>query len=298
VCLGRHTLTGVTATAGGAFSDWTAQYRLYSRERFDPGEVFAVARRRIERSLRPDRPMIVAMDDSLLRKTGPKIHGVAYRRDPLSPPFQVNLVRGQRVLQLSAALPGPTPGAARMVPIAFSHAPTPAKPSRHADDTRWTEYRRACERSRISLHGLAGVTRLRLQLDRDGAAGRPLWVVVDGRFTNRTVMKHLPERTLFIGRIRGDAKLFHQPHQSQPATGRPRIYGPPAPTPEQLRQSDAPWRPVTAWACGRLHQFRVKTLGPLRWRPTSDRVDVRVVVVAPLAYRLSKNTRVLYRQPA
>lgn len=298
-CLGRHTLTGVAATAGGAFSDWSAHYRLYSRERFDPGAVFAVARRQIEERLDPDRPMIVAMDDSLLRKTGPKIHGVSYRRDPLGPPFHLNLVRGQRVLQLSAALPGPTPAGMRMVPLAFSHVPTPAKPSRQAGEDRWTEYRRARELSRISLHGLESVARLRRQMDADGEVERPLWVVVDGRFTNRAVMKHLPERTLFIGRIRGDAKLFHLPGVGPQTTGRRRIYGLPAPTPEQLRQSDpVPWRVVTAWACGRPHQFRVKTLGPLRWRPTSDQVDVRIVVVAPLGYRPSKHSRVLYRQPS
>jgi hypothetical protein len=36
------------------------------------------------------------MDDSILRKSGRKIPGVGYRRDPLSPAFHLNFVRGMR----------------------------------------------------------------------------------------------------------------------------------------------------------------------------------------------------------
>ena len=299
VCLGRHTLTGVKATSGGAFSDWSSDYRLYSQERFAPEAVFGVVRRQIDQRLDAKHPFVVAMDDSLLRKTGRKIHGVGYRRDPLSPPFQANLVPGQRVLQLSAALTGPTPAAMRMIPIDFAHIPTPSRPSRKAAAAQWTAYRKALERSRINRHGLEWITRLRQNLDEDGAAQRPLWVVVDGRFTNRNVMRSLPARTLFIGRIRGDAVLYHLPKPVSEGRGRKRIYGPEAPTPEQLRQSEASaWQSVPGWACGRTHCFRIKQLRPLRWRPTSDQVDVQIVVIAPLGYRLSKQSRVLYRQPA
>jgi len=299
-CLGRHTLTGVAATTGSVFSDWSAHYRLYSRQRFDPAAVFSVVRRQMDQELQPQQPMIVAMDDSLLRKTGPRIHGVAYRRDPLGPPFQTNLVRGQRVLQLSAALPqSDRPEAARMIPIDFRHVPTPAKPASNAAAAQWADYHTACRQNRISGHGLQRIAQLRHNLDQDGAEQRPLWVVVDGRFTNRTVMKKLPDRTVFIGRIRSDAKLYHLPEDSSGPLGRKKIYGPQAPTPEQLRQSeDFPWQNVPAWACGKMHDFRLKVLQPLRWRPTSDQVNVQIVVIAPLAYRLTKGGRVLYRKPA
>lgn len=77
VCLGRHTLTGFKATAGGAFSDWSSDYRLYSQPRFEPAAVFGVIRRRLHKCLDARQPFVVAMDDSLMRKTGRKIHGVA-----------------------------------------------------------------------------------------------------------------------------------------------------------------------------------------------------------------------------
>lgn len=299
VCLGRHTLTAVAATTGTAFCDWSADYRLYSKSRFDPKEVFSVIRREIDRRLDPQRPMIVAMDDSLLRKRGRKIHGVAYRRDPMGPPFHVNLVLGQRVLQLSAALPEADHSSARMVPLDFAHVPTPMKPSKKADEAERAAYRAALNESRMSLHGQQRVTELRRQLDEEGAFERRLWVVVDGRFTNRTLMCQLPQRTVFIGRIRSDAKLYHLPQSSSKGVGRRRIYGPQAPTPDQLRRCEqVPWQTVGAWACGRQHEFRVKVLKPLRWRPTSDQVDVQLVVIAPLAYRLTKGGPLLYRRPA
>lgn len=299
VCLGRHTLTGVVATTGGVFSDWSSHYRLYSQERFDTNAVFSVVRREVLQNLGENQPMVVAMDDSILRKRGPKIHGVAWRRDPLGPPFNVNFVRSQRVLQLSGALSCGDCPESRMVPLDFRHVPTPAKPGKKADEAQWTEYRKACNECRISLHGLDRLTSLRRQLDEDGSVETPLWVVVDGRFTNGTLMKNLPERSLLIGRIRGDAKLYYLPPESSMKTGRRRIYGAQAPTPEELRQGEEyAWEKVSAWACGRMHEFRVKVLKPLRWRASSDKVDAQIMVIAPLGYRLRKNSRVLYRKPA
>jgi len=43
---------------------------------------------------------------------------------------------------------------------------------------------------------------------RPATRQRQLLVSGDGSYTNRTVLRQLPERTTFIGRIRKDAKLF------------------------------------------------------------------------------------------
>ncbi len=115
--------------------DWSADYRFFSQDRFDEDAVFGQISGQIQKSLPHARPLVVAMDDSLLRKTGRKIHGVRFLRDPLSPPFQVNLVRGLRVLQISAALPQGG-GRARMIPIDFQHAVLPAKPRKDAPEVQ------------------------------------------------------------------------------------------------------------------------------------------------------------------
>jgi hypothetical protein len=124
--------------------------------------------------------------------------------------------------------------------------------------------------------------------------------VVDGRFTNGTVFKQLPPRTVLIGRIRKDTKLYYLPRSDdQPPLGRRRLYGKRAPTPEALRQdSSREWELLKVWAAGKEHCFKIKTLAPLLWRPATANHKLRLIVIAPLAYRPRKGSRLLYRQPA
>jgi histidinol-phosphatase (PHP family) len=79
-------------------------------------------------SLAPEEPLVMVMDDTLIRKRGRKVYGASWKRDPLGPPFCTNLVWGQRFLQLSAALPDrQCAGRACTVPVSFTHAPTAKK---------------------------------------------------------------------------------------------------------------------------------------------------------------------------
>lgn len=93
LCWTRRTITGVLCTGGAQQQDWTADYQLYRRVLPEP--LFAVTRAELLRRLAPQEPLLLAMDDTVIRKTGRKIPGTAYRADPLSPPFAVNLIWGQ-----------------------------------------------------------------------------------------------------------------------------------------------------------------------------------------------------------
>lgn len=264
-------------------------------------EIFSVVRRHVLAELPPQGPVIVALDDTLLRKTGIRIPGVAWRRDPLGPKFQTNFVRAQRFLQFSAAV-ALSDSAYRMVPIGFFHAPTPVKPSPKASEQQKAAYRRAAHQARLPLKALQQIVALRQDLDTDpGGAQRQLQCVVDGGYTNETVLKKLPDRTTLIGRIRKDAKLYFLPEpSSQPGSrGRPRHYGAAAPTPEQLRTDDAvPWTFIHASVSGAPQQMRVKCLRPILWRAAGLKHTLQLVVIAPLSYRLRKNSKLLYHQPA
>ena len=275
VALARRTLTGLLTTAGESSLDWSAAYRLFSKNRLDADPLFAVTRRGLVAQLDPAQPLVVALDDSLLPKQGPRIPGVAWRRDPLGPPFHLNFIRAQRVLALSGVLGADQPGPARAVPIDYQHAPTPQRPRnfKNASAHVRKQYRQACRQNSMAAQAVRRVERLRQQMDQDPAAAqRTLELLVDGRFTNRQVLKQLPAHTVLIGRVRQDAKLYHLPPAAEPgARGRGRLYGERAPTPEQLRLDEAvKWETVEAWAAGKLHRFRVKTLAPLRWRPAAD----------------------------
>jgi hypothetical protein len=84
---GRHTITGLLRNQNRTQQDWTADYRLYTESRLEVEKIFGHVRTEVEQYRGPDRPLVVAMDDSILRKTGRRIFGCGYRRDPLSPPF-------------------------------------------------------------------------------------------------------------------------------------------------------------------------------------------------------------------
>ena len=239
------------------------------------------------------------MDDSIFRKTGRQILGVGYRRDPLSPPFRVNLVLGMRFVQLSA-LVHQQDGFNRMIPIDFQQAPLPKRPPRNAPEDQQLLYQAQLAAANINHLALQRVQYLRDQLDaeQDPEHPRDLQVVVDGRFTNAKLLKHLPHHTTLIGRIRRDAKLFFLP-QAQAATGRKRVYGQEAPTPEELlKDPSKEFQVVQAQLGERSCQFRVKSLGPLRALQAGRGHQLQLLVIAPLGYRLRKGSKLLYRQPA
>lgn len=300
LCLGRHTITGLISATGGQTLDWSADFRLFERERFNPTELFQVCRETVLQQTESNDPLVVFMDDTLLRKRGRKMAGTSWRRDPLGPAFHNNFIWGQRFLQLSAALPetnGPT--RARAIPIDLQHCPSPRKPFRNASEDQWAIYRQAQKETNIAQRGVERIQALRQMMDQtDSGKDRSLVVSVDGSFTNRTVLKSLPNRTILIGRIRKDAKLYSLPNDSHQGRGRKRCYGDLVSTPEELRQdSSIAWQSVSAYAAGKVHDFQVKTLSPVRWRTAGGDFNFRIVAIRPLSYRLSQHSRLLYRKP-
>jgi hypothetical protein len=135
----RATVSNLICLCGRAQLDWSADYRLYAKERVDPALLFRHALQARHAHVPPEPPLVVAIDDTLVRKTGTKIHGVGWKRDPTGPHFQTNLVRGQRYVQLAAAWPGPD-GQARLILVDFTHAPTPPKPPKKAPPAQWQLY--------------------------------------------------------------------------------------------------------------------------------------------------------------
>lgn len=299
-CTGRHTVTGMLSAAGRDQLDWSADYRVFSRGRFEPSQMFGVIEKRLLDRLPAGQAVVTALDDTKCRKTGTKIPGVSYQRDPMSPPFHTNFIRAQRFAQLSFMMPLDVnePAAARGFPIRFRHAPPPPRPGAKASPDQLAAYRLQQKTQNLSVAGTEIIKDCRSTLDSHGAAERTLVVSVDGSYTNRTVLKDLPERTTLIGRIRKDAK-FSFPPSEQPHRGRRRVYGDAAPTPEALLKDDTvPWSQVRVWASGKHHQCEYKTLTSIQWRKAGAHRMLRLVVIRPLGYRLTAQSRLLYRQPA
>jgi len=281
-----------------AQQDWTADYRFYSEDRFDEDKLFNQLRSEIEKCSPPQAPLVVAMDDSILRKTGRKIFGSRYQRDPMSPPFRVNLARGLRVLQISAAVPQGSEGAARLIPIDFQHAALPAKPRKDAGPEQQALYQQERAKRNINLAGKDRLAHLRKQMDASGSQNRRLIMAVDGRFTNSTILQNVPERTALVGRVRKDSAFYYPPEQ-QAHRGRKRKYGARCPTPEALLQDESvPWQTVPAYAAGKRYDFKIKTLDQIYSPMDKGQHPLRLIVIEPVPYRLSKKSKLERREPA
>lgn len=297
--MGKHTITGILSASGNQFEDWSLTYRLFSKNRIEISKIMNVIQANVLKETTELPNVYAHMDDTIIKKTGRHVPGTAWRRDPLGPAFHTNFIWGQRFLQISLALPRKDKiGQSRAIPVDFHHCPTVIRPKKNADDDQLNKYKEEKKIAKLSKQGRDRISLLRENLDLNGASDKQLVISVDGSYTNNEVLKNLPERTTLIGRIRKDTKLFKIPEKQRPK-GRKLVYGEQLPTPEQIRQSDKfKWQEVTAWAAGKTHKFKIKVIDGVRWKSAGEKHDLKLVVISPLGYRLSKGAKILYRQPA
>jgi len=327
VSLRLHLTSNAICATGRQFRDWTADYRVCSQSPWDPRRLFDPVLDALPRLMSgTTAPVLVALDDTLLHKTGRKIPGVTMGRDPMSPPFHVNLCYGLRFVQASVLVYPDEGGAARALPVRFEFAPPAVKPktarragkgsTEAAAETEPSNgkmvqpppapeqiaYKEEKKNKRLPQVGLNTIRDLRHSMDqRPQLRNRQLIVSGDGSYTTRIVLEGLPERTTYIGRIRKDAKLYWPlpGGTAECKAGRPRRYGAAAPTPEQILKDDTiPWTTVRCFVAGEMRDVPAKTIGPVYWRNAGVGIPLRVVVIKPAGYRSRKAGKLHYRQPA
>ena len=295
VCMGRRCLSRIIWTNGGHTRSWSAEYFLHSRCRWEPQELF---RPILKRALAfcPQRLVGVALDDTRLRKTGRSIPQAFYQRDPLSPPFHVNLVLGLRFLQASLLLPlhRNAPVGARALPIHFEEVSRVKRPGKKATDEMKQQYRQAAKQKNLSRSFVQTAKRLRQELDLAGGQKKILVLAGDGSFCNRTCFSEIPERSVLLVRARKDAKLCFQ------ATDDPRrFYATEKFNPEQVRKDDGrSWKTTKIFYGGKRRKIRYKEVVNVYWQSGAKQRPLRLIAIAPTPYRKSKNKKLYYRDPA
>lgn len=295
VCLGRRTLSRIIWTNGGQDRSWAAEYFLYSRSEWQAQNLFAPILKRALAAC-PCRLIGVAVDDTRLRKTGACIEQAFYQRDPLSPPFHCNLVRGLRFLQASLLVPLYRRGLAgcRALPIRFEEVSAVKRPRRNASAEQWKQYRAAAKRFNLSQRFAHMMEDLRAAFDAAGAMGKVLVLAVDGSFSNRTVFTKVVRGVELIARARKDIVLCFRA-----APGSRRFYGTDRFTPEQVRQDDSiPWRTTKVFYGGKRRKVDYKEVVGVYWQGGARRRLLRLFVVRPTRYRKRKSGRFYYRRPA
>jgi DDE superfamily endonuclease len=293
--MGTATLTRILAGLGLDQQDGSAEYRLQARSEWQEQALFD--------ALLPTalvhcagRFVPVALDDTRLKKTGKRIPTAFYQRDPLSPPFHVNLPWGLRFLQASVLLPlhRKYQVNARAVPVRFLLAPIVKKPHRKATAEQQQQYRSQQQQHNLSQQALRLLDHLRQSLDQAGAAAKPLLVAGDASFCNRTLFRPIRERIDLLCRTRADVRLCW------PAmAGSRRVYGLKKFTPEQVKQDESiAWQKSKLWHGGRRRELRYKEQLGVLWQTGAGPRRLRLLVVAPVPYRRTKTSRLYYRRSA
>jgi hypothetical protein len=295
VCLGRRCLTRIIWTHGGQSRNWSAEYLLHSRSQWDPQQLFgAILKRALEYC--PQRLVGVALDDTRLKKTGRSIPQAFYGRDPLSPPFHLNLTLGLRFLQASLLVPlhRTSNVGTRAVPIRFQEVSRVKRPGKKATKELQKQYREAVKQKNLSRSFVEMGKQLRQELDQVGGRGKTLVLAGDGSFCNRTCFEEIPERSVLLVRARKDAKLcLRAPLDSR------RFYAVEKFTPEQVRKDEErAWKTTKIFYGGKRRKIRYKEVSQVYWQRGAKQRALRLIVVAPTPYRKSHSKRLYYRDPA
>jgi len=292
---GRRTISRTLGALGRWDQDWSADYKMFSRCRWKPERLFdPVIDEYLERY--PGRPVIAAVDDTKLRKTGRKIKGASWHRDPLSPPFHMNFMYGLRFLQISLLFAHYQEGdyPPRGIPVRFKEAPPLKKPGKRASEEEHKEYSRLKKEKNLSTHALELVGDLRQSLDQRGGAARWLLMVGDGSFANKTMFKAQLDRTHLLARCRKDARLCFRATE-----GTRRKYAQQLFTPNQVRTQEVrTWNRARVYLGNKRRMVRYKEVNDVLWKRGAGTRPLRLIVIAPVPYKLSKNSHWNYREPA
>ncbi|MBN4077474.1 transposase [Sulfobacillus acidophilus] len=295
---GRRTITQTIIALNRDQQDWSADYKLYSKHKWEVKDLFQPI---IEKTLpfATGKFIHIAVDDTKLRKTGKKITSASWQRDPMGPSFQTNLVWAQRFLHFSFLVPmydvfksKDTPP--RSLPIRFIDAPSVKKPGKRATKEQIEIYKLESKERNLSTLFLRETQKIRDALDLAGAKDKTALVVADGSFCNRTCMNINIARIEMVARCRKDAKLCFA------AVNEPRrFYSQKKFSPEQVRQNETiSWKTEKIFHGGRWRDVYYKEIRNVLWQRGTKKKPLRLIVLRSVKYHVTKTGKAYYRQPA
>ena len=293
--MGDRTISQDICMLGRSQQDWSADYKMYSRSPWNAEQLFEPV---LDEYLKryPRGPVVMPMDDTKVQKKGKHIPGASWQRDPMSPPFHVNYIWGLRFLQASLVFAHHQEGnfSARAFPVRFEHVPVVPKPKKAAAEEEWTQFRALRKSQNLSTAALRLIEGIRQLLNQKGSAQRQLLVPVDGSFCNRTFFKAPIPGVDLLARCRKDARLC-----LPDLSGSRRRYAAELFSPEDVRKSDRlDWKQTRIYFGSKCRKVRYKVLDHVLWRRGAATRHLRLIVIAPIPYKMSLHSRINYRDPA
>lgn len=296
--MGRRTITRAICFHGEDQIDWSANYKLFSRSKWDEQALFSQVVPQLVRSnyLRTDL-VAIAWDDTAVPRSGKHVPGAQWMRDSMGPPFHVNLIWGQRFLQASVLVSlyeQDQESAPRAIPLKFKEVTAVKKPGKGASTATVADYKEAKKKHNLSTAAVEEFKTMRREFDEQGMEGTILLHTVDGSYLNRTTLEYDFERAILLGRVRKNARLCYP----APEGGR-RVYGERKFTPESVgKDRRRKWKTAKVYHGGKYREVRYKEVKKVLWQGGGRRRKLRLIVVAPMPYRTTATGRQYYRQKA
>lgn len=296
ICLGRRTLTQIILLAGKEIRSWSIEYFLHSRAPWQVEDLFdPIARRAVGYSR--GKLVGVVVDDTSVKKTGKRIKQAFWSRDPMSPPFRINMRLGIRFLQFAIVLPlhRTSQAAARTIPIHFEEVSAAKKPRKGRKDyqERMDQYRELSKIHNLPRRALAALSRIRQRLDLAGAAQKLVVIIGDGAFCNKRMFSYAVDRMHLLVRCRKDAKLASRSHSPG------RFYNPKTFTPlEVLNDPLLAWQTTRIFFGGKKRRVRFKEANDIYWQSGAKRRPLRLILMEGTPYRVRKTGKLQRRDSA
>jgi SRSO17 transposase len=263
----RRTVVGMLLGAGlaRAWPHDRAHY-FFARARWETGELgLAAARLVVLLLVAPGVPLSVAVDDSLFRRSGRKVHGAGWQHDG-SAPSRGRLGFGNCFVTAGIVVALPFCTRPVCLPV-LARLVLPGKKARPAG----RGHRAApAPGTKVSV-AVALVTQLAAAFP-----GRTVHVVADAAY-HGPALKQLPASVTWTTRLPANAALYAlAPPRLPGERGRPCLKGPRLGTPAELAAA-ATWTPVTVRIYGRSHRTDLAAITCL-WYGCLHTRTVRVIL--------------------
>ena len=281
----RHTVTQGLLALGLTDADWSAWYRLFSRERFDEERLAQSLFWETLVHVELTQPYVVGMDGTQIPRSSQKMPGTSWLKAPRTPSFRAGIHRAQRFLH-GAWLTPQEVGYSRAIPLRFVPIlPEKAVPADTPPCREWQG-------------GLQFLHWVRSELDAAGREEQLLLALGDGNFDTLELWRSLPERTVLMVRTARNRCLYRLPQGQLGGPGRPPSYGERAPKPADWLRQRRGWQKMMLTVRGRELPLRYRIEGPFVRDGLPDR-PLFLIVVGGREWMAGKRTRRRKRwQPA
>lgn len=262
---GRRTVTQDLLALGLGGMDWSAWYRLFSRERFDEEAAGRVLLRERLAQVAAEAPYVVGTDGVRIPRSSRTMPGTSWWPGLGMAPFRRGLQRAQRFVH-GAWLTPLEEGYSRAVPLRFVPA-FPASAVAAAEVATCREWEA----------GLAFVRWVRQELDAAGRMAQTLLWLADGSYDVTELWGKLPERCVLAVRTARNRALYALPTPVS-KVGRPAAYGERRPTPAAWLRLRQGWTTLTLCVRGKSRTVRYRVEGPYLCEGMAERPLFLIVI--------------------